>query len=164
LQDLMMSIPTPFVEPVEPVKPEWLDENNHMNVAYYLMAFDSAFYGVYRSWGVDFGAIDSAGRSTFAAQSHLSYLAELRLGDSFWVETMLADFDRKRIRWFMSMKRASDSALAATCEWLVLFIDMRVRKVAPMPDSLFNALSAIKSAHDSLPRPAQLGRGIAMRL
>jgi len=158
-----MPIQAPFKDPVTEVKPEWLDENDHMNVAYYLMAFDNAFYGVYRSWGLDFGAIENAGRSTFAAQSHLSYLAELRLGDSYWVETMLADFDRKRIRWFMTMKRSPDGAVAATCEWMVLFIDMRVRKVTPMPDSLFSILAEIKAAHDHLPRPAQLGRGIAMR-
>ena len=158
-----MAIPVPFLEPVSEVKPEWLDENDHMNVAYYLMAFDNAFYGVYRSWGVDFGAIESAGRSTFAAQSHLSYMAELRLGESYWVETMLADFDRKRIRWFMTMKKAPDGQIAATCEWMVLFIDMRQRKVTAMPDALFDMLGRIKAAHDVLPRPANLGRGIAMR-
>jgi acyl-CoA thioester hydrolase len=158
-----MEIPVPFKEPVSKVMPEWLDENDHMNVAYYLMAFDNAFYSVYRSWGVDFGAIEQAGRSTFAAQTHLSYLAELRLGDSYWVETMLADFDRKRIRWFMTMKRAPEGIVAATCEWMLLFIDMRKRKAGAMPDPLFENLAAIKQAHDALPRPATLGRGIAMR-
>ena len=53
--------------------------------------------------------------------------------------------------------------IAATCEWMLLFIDMRRRKVTAMPDSLFDMLSKIKAAHVVLPRPANLGRGIAMR-
>ncbi len=157
-----MQIPTPFVDPEQMVKPESLDENDHMNVGYYLMAFDNAFYGAFRIWGVDFGEVDKVGRSTFAVQSNLSYMAELRQGDSFWVETMLVDFDRKRLRWFMTMKRAPKGAIAATCEWLVLFMDMRSRKVTAMSDPLFESLARIKHAHDSLPRPLELGRGITM--
>ena len=33
------------------VLPEWIDENGHMNVAYYVLAFDIATDEIYESWG-----------------------------------------------------------------------------------------------------------------
>jgi acyl-CoA thioester hydrolase len=110
---------------------------------------------------MDFAEVHSRGFTTFAAQSNLSYLGELFLDEAFSIETMLVEHDRKRIRWFMHMRKA-DESIAATCEWLLLFVDIRSRKVVEMPDDLFVALSTIAQAHAVLPRPVQLGRGIAL--
>lgn len=156
-----MSIPAPFVRDDIKVAPEWVDENGHMNVAFYLKCFDDSFYEVYRAWGMNFAEVHGRGYSTFAAQTNLSYLGELFLGDAFSVETQLIEFDCKRIRWFMTMRKA-DGSVAATCEWLLLFVDIRSRKVTTMPDDLFAALGRIKEAHGALPMPAQLGRGISL--
>ncbi|MGH6893324.1 MAG: thioesterase family protein, partial [Dongiaceae bacterium] len=71
------------------------------------------------------------------------------------------DFDRKRIRWFNMMRKA-DGSVAATCEWLLLFVDFRQRKVASMPDEFFDKLAEIKATHDTLPRPPEAGRGIGL--
>lgn len=157
----MTKIPTPFLQDDLRVVPAWVDENGHMNVAFYLKCFDDAFYGVYRVWGMDFAEVHARGYSTFAAQSNLSYLGELFLGDAFSIETRLVEFDRKRIRWFMTMHKA-DGSIAATCEWLLLFMNIHARKVQEMPDHLFEELARIKSAHDTLPLPPQLGRGISL--
>src|SRR5690606_22951754 len=94
-------------------------------------------------------------------QSNLSYLGELFLGDAFSIETRLVEFDRKRIRWFQQMRK-SDGSLAATCEWLLLFMNIRARKVQEMPDEFFAMLGRIKAAHDALPLPPQVGRGISL--
>lgn len=157
-----MPIAAPIKAATVPVNPAWIDENGHMNVAYYLQAFDNAFYDVYRAWGVDFAAIEQTGYSTFAVENHITYQGELVLGDSLSIEVILVDFDRKRIRWFMTMRHAEKGFVAATCEWLLLFMNMTERKVAAMPDHLFNGLAEIKAAHDSLPRPKQLGRSISV--
>ena len=157
-----MSIPAPFTWSDQEVLPEWVDENNHMNVAFYLKAFDDAFYGVYRAWGMDFAEVHQRGYSTFAAENHITYQGELFLGDRFRVETILLDFDRKRIRWFMQMRKA-DGSLAATCEWLILFVNFHQRRVTAMPDEYFDQLAAIKDAHDKLPRPPEAGQGIGLQ-
>ena len=34
------------------VQPEWIDHNGHMNVAYYVLAFDVATDTVYETWGL----------------------------------------------------------------------------------------------------------------
>jgi acyl-CoA thioester hydrolase len=58
--------------------------------------------------------------------------------------------------------RKADGSIAATCEWLLLFVNFHERKVATMPDEFFNALAEIKAAHDTLPRPPEAGQGIAI--
>ena len=156
-----MSIPAPFVWSDLKVLPAWVDENKHMNVAFYLKAFDDAFYGVYRHWGLDFAEVQARGFTTFAAENHITYQGELFLGESFAVETILLDFDRKRIRWFNIMRK-TDGSIAATCEWLLLFVNFNERRVAEMPDEFFNRLAEIKAAHDTLPRPPEAGRGIGI--
>lgn len=156
-----MSIPAPFVCGDLKVLPEWVDENKHMNVAFYLKAFDDAFYEVYRHWGLDFAKVQARGFTTFAAENHITYQGELFLGERFSVETILIDFDRKRIRWFNIMRK-TDGSIAATCEWLLLFVNFHERRVAEMPDEYFDKLAEIKKAHDTLPRPPEAGRGIAI--
>lgn len=156
-----MAIPAPFVWSDLEVLPAWVDENKHMNVAFYLKAFDDAFYGVYRHWGLDFAEVQARGFTTFAAENHITYQAELLLGERFSVDTILLDFDRKRIRWFNIMRK-TDGSIAATCEWLLLFMNFHERRVATMPDEFFNRLGEIKAVHDTLPRPPQAGRGISI--
>jgi acyl-CoA thioester hydrolase len=53
--------------------------------------------------------------------------------------------------------------LAATCEWLILFIDMNARRVAAMPDDIFAMIGRVKAAHAKLPRPPEIGRHISLR-
>ena len=110
---------------------------------------------------MDFAEVQARGFTTFAAENHITYQGELFLGDSFSVETILLDFDRKRIRWFNTMRK-TDGSIAATCEWLILFVDFRRRRVTEMPDEYFNKLRPIKEAHDKLPRPPEAGRGISV--
>ncbi len=43
-----------------------------------------------------------------------------------------------------------------------LHVDMTAKKVAPFPDKIMRSLAAMKAAHDLLPRPDGLGRGIGM--
>jgi acyl-CoA thioester hydrolase len=58
--------------------------------------------------------------------------------------------------------RKTDGSIAATCEWLLLFVNFNERRVAEMPDEFFGRLAEIKAAHDRLQRPPEAGRGIAI--
>jgi acyl-CoA thioester hydrolase len=53
--------------------------------------------------------------------------------------------------------------LAATSELLSLYVDMRQRRVAPMPAAILRRLAALQRAHGRLPRPEQAGRSIGIR-
>jgi len=155
------TVPTPFFSPLQNVLPEWVDENGHMNIAPYLSVFDHAFYEVYAYWGMDFDKVQERGYSTFVAESHITYQSELLLGDPFTIETRLMGFDEKRIHWFQYMRKA-DGKIAASCELLNLFIDVRLRRVVAMPPLYSDRLGGILSAHKQLAEPAEIGRSLSL--
>ena len=154
------SIPAPYVNETQSVLAEWIDLNGHMNIAYYLTAFDRAFEEAYEQMGLTNEALEKTGSSTFAAEMHITYQRELMNGDPLRVETQLIGFDAKRMHWMQSMYHRRDGFLAATAEWLILHVDLRQRKVATMPNPLQGELNAILAAHMALPRPPETGRRI----
>ena len=156
-------IPTPFLCTHLKVLPEWIDGNGHMNVAYYLRAFDIGFDAAYDALGLGFDMIDRQNASTMAAEMHITYQGELLEGDPLRIETQLVDLDAKRFHWFQTMHHAEKGYLAGTCEWMILFIDMTQRRVATMPEDLAALMARVKQAHGTLPLPPEVGRSISLK-
>ena len=153
-------IPAPYINEGQMVQAEWIDLNGHMNVAWYLTAFDRAFDKPYQRLGITQEALEKTGSSTFAAEMHITYQRELLLGDPLRIETQLIGFDTRRMHWVQVMYHATKGYRAATAEWLILHVNIRVRRVATMPDYLEAELKAIQKAHAHLPRPPETGRRI----
>ena len=156
-----MEIPSPIVSRGLKVIRAWLDENGHMNVAHYLKCFDDMFYEVYRVMGVEYAAVVQRGYSQFIAQANLAYLKEMLLDECFSIEAQLINHDRKRMHWFMQMKK-EDGEIAATAEFMVLFMNLGQRKVAAMPQEWFDRFSEIRRHHAALGTPPGMGRRIAI--
>jgi acyl-CoA thioester hydrolase len=153
-------IPAPYICERHSVLPDWIDLNGHMNVAYYLTAFDQSFDEAYELIGITAQHLKQEGGSTFAAEMHITYQRELIVGDPLRVASQLVAFDAKRMHWLQCMYHRREGFLAATAEWLVLYIDLGRRRVAPMPDRLQRRLAQIRSVHALLPLPAEAGRRI----
>lgn len=156
-------IPIPFSVACERVRKEWIDYNGHLNVGYYHVAFDLASDQFFDFLGLtaQFRAHHEA--STFALESHLNFLREVKEGDPLRFEARLIDFDAKRIHFYMEMFHADDGFVAASYESLSAYVSMTTRRTAPMPAELLGQLAAVKAAHASLPRPWQLGHAISAR-
>lgn len=155
-------IPTPFVSTGQKVLSQWIDDNDHMNVGWYLRAFDEGFDTTYAALGLGYDLIHSRRFSTMTVDTHVSYHRELLLDAPLRITCQLVDCDRKRAHWLQAMYHADEGYLAATAEWLILFIDMTKRKVAPMPDDIFDRMLRVRSAHAALPLPVPLGRTISI--
>lgn len=139
------------------VRPEWIDVNQHVNVAYYVLAFDLGVDALWTRFGITDESIADTGGSTFAVECHVTYQAELALGDSFLVTSEILALDEKRIHQFQRMYRSSENALVATCEWMNLHVDLRVRKVSPWPDTVLASMRQIAEAQSGGPLPAEAG-------
>ena len=153
-------IPTPYVCDRHSVLQDWIDPNGHMNVTYYLKVFDQSFDEVYEAVGITVQQLSRVSGTTFAAELHITYQRELKEGDPIRVTSQLIAFDAKRMHWIQCMYHRRDGFLAATAEWLVLYVDLGQRKVAAMPEALQQRLARICEAHARLPRPSVTGRGI----
>ena len=144
------------------VRPEWIDYNGHMTDFRYQQVFGDAVDVLFRRVGID-EAYRSAGHAPFTVEMHVRYLAELRQGDGLYVTTQLIDVDAKRFWLFHRLHRAADHALAATAEHLFVHVDTRVGRAAAFPECLRVKLEAMRASQAGLPRPAEAGRGLAMR-
>ena len=156
-------IPVPFAGARERVRKEWIDYNGHLNVGYYHVAFDTASDQFFDFLGLTAAFRAQHQGSTFALESHLNFLREVKEGDWLRFEARLIDFDAKRVHFYMEMLHADEGYIAASYESLSSYVSMATRRTSPLPGVLLEHLAAIKAAHSVLPRPWQLGHAISVR-
>lgn len=154
----MTEIPTPLELPPTTVKPEWIDFNGHMNVAYYLLAFDKASETLDAFIGLSPEYREKTGNGTFAGDIHIAYRQELKEGDPIRMTGRVIACDSKRVHYWLEMFHATEGYLAATAEYMILHIDMSVRRVAPMAPDLADWIAQVRDAHNTLPPPDGLGK------
>lgn len=144
------------------VKPEWIDINEHMNVAYYLLAFDLAVDDIWERKGITDSYIQSGEGSTFAVEGHITYQRELLENEPYIITIQILAYDEKRVHQFQRMYHAEKHFLAATCEWMHLHMNPETRRVSPWPKNILEAFAVMAEEHSSLPYPPEAGR--AMRV
>ncbi len=140
------------------VRPEWIDNNNHMNMGFYLVVFDEATGAFLEAMGLTPEHRREHAITTFCLEGHINYLAEVRSGDPLRFTTRLLGFDDKRIHYFHEMRHGVDNYLAATNELMSLHLSEKTRRAAPMHDAVLARLSETLAAHRQQPMPAQVGR------
>jgi acyl-CoA thioester hydrolase len=140
------------------VLPEWIDVNNHMNVAYYVLAFDHAVDALWERFGITNDYVNVSNSSTFAVESHITWQRELSVDAPYIITAQLLAYDDKRIHQFLRMYHAEHHFLAATAEWLNLHVDLKVRKVAPWPDDIRSQIAAFADLQGDWGWPAEVGR------
>lgn len=145
------------------VLPDWIDINKHMNVAYYVLAFDQGVDNLWSRFGLTDEYIDKHNSSTFAVESHIMWLRELPEAAPYFVTSQILAFDEKRIHQFMRMYHADRHYLAATAEWMNLHVDLQQRRVAPWPGEIRERISSFVSEQGTLQWPAEAGRQMSIK-
>ena len=144
------------------VLPEWIDINNHMNVAYYVLAFDLAIDSLWHIFGITADHIRDNDSSTFAVECHVTYQRELVLDDPFVVTTQILAYDAKRIHQFMRMYHALEGHLVATSEWMNLHVDLAERRVSPWPGHIIDGIEHFVEKQEQWPWPDEVCGRIAV--
>jgi acyl-CoA thioester hydrolase len=146
----------------ETVRPDWIDANGHMNLAYYVMVFDRATDVAFDALDIGAAYRKHTGNSSFVVETHTLYDQEVLEGELLRVTTRLLGVDAKRLHLFHEMFRSGPQARVAAQEIMCLHIDMATRRTAPFPSDRLDALKAVTRAHAALPPPQGVGRRIAM--
>jgi acyl-CoA thioester hydrolase len=153
---------TPLFTTENQVRPEWIDHNGHLNVAYYVLAFDQATDDVYEAWQIGL-AYQDLGMSVFTLGLNVDYLGELFAGDAILITTQLLDWDHKRLHYVHRMFRRKTAQLVATNECLAMNVDLATRRSASFPESVQHVLARVLEQHSTVERPPQMGRTLAIR-
>ena len=140
-----MTPATPLDLHRETVRPEWIDYNGHMNVAYYLLAFDHATDAVLDRFGIGKAYVAAENRSVFVVDAHLTYAREVTQGAPLR---------------FDSLVLGAEGWLAATAEFMLLHVDLATRKTSPFPPAVAADLAEQAAAHAAGPWPPQAGRAV----
>ena len=145
------------------VLPEWVDWNGHMNVAFYVTAFDQASGAFMRNIGLGRNYVDSKSGMTFVLETHVTYDREVKEGDPLRNTTQIIDHDAKRVHYIHMMYHGTEGYLAATNELMLMNIDYATRRSAPWPDWAMPRIEKMAEVHKHLPRPPQAGRLIGIK-
>ncbi len=114
------------------VKPEWVDHYGHMNLAYYLVAFDMATDVLWPKLGLG-PAFRARGLGTFAAESWQGYTREVLEGAPLGATSEVLAADAKRLLVRHVLLQAQEGWQVAVNEVLYLCVDLGARRVAPWP-------------------------------
>jgi acyl-CoA thioester hydrolase len=142
------------------ILPEWIDHNGHMNVAYYVLAFDEATDAAYERWGIGLDYPSSSGCSVFTLGMNVDYRSELFDGDEVRIKTDLVDYDEKCIHYFHRMYNDESGDLAATNECLCMNVGLDGREARVFPGDVVARLGASLLDRENL---EGFGRTLAIR-
>lgn len=149
-------IPTPtFAQVLElpatlrtTVPDDFIDANGHMNIGRYLEVSADGLWLSISGAGMGSDYIADRKMSTFTAEHHLRYLSELRLGDELSVHPRLIQRSDKVLHSIVFVVDRTREVLAATCEAVLIHVDMGSRRPASFPADVAAGLDALVAEHD----------------
>ena len=147
------------------IQPEWLDYNNHLNVAYYVLIFDLAGETLVHRLGMGQAVTRKTGYSWVVLENHVTYDREVTAGQSVAIKSQLLDHDHKRMHLYMEMHVTGRDGgyRAATPEQMVMCVDLHTRRSADFPKSVQSAIASLAADQAQLARPEGIGRRIGIR-
>ena len=155
---------TPLFETFATVQPAWIDYNGHMNMGYYLVAFDEiATDGWFDHIGIGLDHKAAENHSTFTLCSNIDYLREVMEGDALRITTQMLDWDHKRLHFIHTMYHADEGYIAATNECLSMYIDMETRRSTSFSPALQQQFAHILANDSHHPPSDRAGRTLGIR-
>jgi acyl-CoA thioester hydrolase len=146
------------------VKPEWIDYNGHMNMGYYLIAFDHiATDRFYDSMEIGLAQKEALGTTTFALGANIDFKREVMEGDKLRLTSQLVDYDHKRLHFIQCMYHAQEGYLAATNECLGMYIDLKTRRSTAFNDKQMARFEQELVRGKPFPVPQEFGRTLGIR-
>jgi len=129
---------------------KYIDIMGHMNVMWYIHIFDIGTRNFFDSFGFGQEYINRTGNGSFALESHIRYLGEVKQGEAVTVRSRLLDRSAKTLHFMHFMTRDHDGKMAATIELLGAHADLGQRKVAPFPPEILARLDRLLNTHQQL--------------
>jgi acyl-CoA thioester hydrolase len=126
------------------------DEMGHMNVMWYTHLFSQAFDLFADAWGFNppYCLANQAG--SFALETHVRYINEVHIGRHVTVRSRALSRSAKRFHFMHFMTIDESGKLAAFQEHVAAHIDMRARRMAPIPPELAERFDQLVAQQNAL--------------
>ncbi len=140
----------------EPVKDAWLDAYGHLNEAFYLVPFSNGNWALQDHFGIGVDYFERTGGALYTLESHIRYLKEVRAPAVMEIGSMVLGSDAKRLH--VAHVMTVDGSERATFECLLLHVDSKADRTAPLPEEVQAALKSGQVAH----APHWVGRKVSL--
>ena len=144
------------------IGPAWVDFNGHLRDGYYMVLFSSAVDALMDLAGLDEAGRKATGHSWFTLEAHINYLHEVKQDAAVEVRLQLLGVDAKRLHVALSLHPAGSTQVLALTEQMLLNVDMAGPRATAFAPQVAAYLQALATQHALLPRPAQVGRVMAL--
>jgi acyl-CoA thioester hydrolase len=131
------------------VAADYIDENGHMSLPHYITVAAQTLWERQREIGL--ATAFDVGLTSFAAEQHARYLAELRLGDRLTGHVRVLARSDRAMHSITYVLDASRDRLACTVEGVNVFVSMANRRSTTLPDDIAAGLDADIAAQSALP-------------
>ena len=108
---------------------EWVDYNNHLNMAYYILIFDEACEVILKKFKMGADSAENEKRSTMVIETNTKYINEVKEGVEVDIMLTFFDHDKKRLHLSLEMIEKKTKKISASIEWLSLYVNLETRKV-----------------------------------
>ena len=140
---------------------EWVDYNSHMSESFYLLAAGDATDALFRYIGDD-EAYRAAGHTFFTAESHISFVKEVSVGEPLKFTTQLLGLKDKKMHFIHTVSHGNTGELLCTIEQMLIHVNTVESKACPILPNVYQALEAIWNEHQQLPTPGRLSRAMSV--
>ena len=127
------------------IESSWIDYNGHLRDAYYGLVASYAIDDVMDHLGLDAAYRESTQCTLYTLEMQVHYLHEVKGTDDLGVNSLILDFDRKRIHVGCRFTCSRVAEPVATADMMLLHVRQREKPgVAPFPDAVLAKLEALK--------------------
>ncbi|QNL93775.1 thioesterase family protein [Aeromicrobium senzhongii] len=140
-------LPTPHRHTVDA---SHIDHNGHMNVVHHFTAQVAGVREALAAVGVTEDYVATRRLGTFAAEHHLSYLGELRLGDRYSVRTRFLGRRDKVAHLAAFLTNDTAEQLANVLEVISVHVDLGTRRATAFPADVGAQIDAAIESGDAL--------------
>lgn len=132
------------------IPPEWQDRNGHVNVQYYLSLYELGGYDVLEEIGLAKDYFEQTHYGLFDFEHHLSFRAEVHVGDKVSTYNRIMTMHRKRFHGMYFIVNDTRDQLACTIEYITAGVDLQSRRTREFPEQLYQGLLPIVQRHQAL--------------
>jgi len=108
---------------------EWVDYNNHLNMAYYILIFDQACEVMLEKFKMGADSAKNEMRGTMVVETNTKYISEVKENDEVDIMLSFFDHDKKRLHLKLEIIKKKTKNISASIEWLSLYVNLETRKV-----------------------------------
>ncbi|MGB1251801.1 MAG: acyl-CoA thioesterase [Candidatus Promineifilaceae bacterium] len=120
-----------------------LDALGHLTFGAYQALFGVAWWAFNDAVGLGEAYAQAHHGGIFALESHMTFLAEVNLGETVSIRLRVLGIGRKKLHHIFFMLNETTGRVASLSEGLGAFANLQTRRLAPWPDDITANLNAL---------------------